>query len=286
MPLAPFRLLLGCLLVFAMGGCSTVVTGEAERFGRNFALAVQDNDSPDVVAAAMPSYLLLLDALILNNPDVEPLRQAAATLNSVYAGSFEKNAENRKTLNDKALKYAFQSLCLRDKRLCEPRSLKLDELQAILDGKGKGDVSALYVAGSVWAGWVQANSDDWNAVADLSRVEAIMRRVTVLDPAYEHGMPHVYLGVLATVLTPALGGRPDEGRREFEAAIALSGGQNLMAKVYYARNYARGVFDRALHDRLLGEVLAADPHAPGFTLGNMLARREAADLMKSADDYF
>ena len=99
-------------------------------------------------------------------------------------------------------------------------------------------------------------------------------------------MPHLYLGVLATVLTPALGGRPDEGKREFEKALALSGGKNLMAKVYYARQYARGVFDRELHDRLLQEVLAADPHAGDFTLSNMLALREAAKLLKSADDYF
>jgi len=59
-----------------------------------------------------------------------------------------------------------------------------------------------------------------------------------------------------------------------------------MAKVYYAKNYARGVFDRELHDRLLNEVLAADPKAPGWTLSNQLARKEAEALLASADDFF
>ena len=59
-----------------------------------------------------------------------------------------------------------------------------------------------------------------------------------------------------------------------------------MAKVYFARQYARGVFDRELHDRILNEVMAAEPHAQSFTLSNLLARREAEALLKSADDYF
>ncbi|MBW1688684.1 MAG: hypothetical protein JRS35_26945, partial [Deltaproteobacteria bacterium] len=48
----------------------------------------------------------------------------------------------------------------------------------------------------------------------------------------------------------------------------------------------RLVFDRPLHDRLLGEVVEADPHARGFTLSNVLAQEEAALLLAGGDDYF
>ena len=34
------------------------------------------------------------------------------------------------------------------------------------------------------------------------------------------------------------------------------------------------------------EVLAADPQAPGLTLSNTLARKEARELLDDADDYF
>ena len=47
-----------------------------------------------------------------------------------------------------------------------------------------------------------------------------------------------------------------------------------------------GVFDRELHDRLLNEVLAADPSYKGWTLSNVMARREAEALLQSADEYF
>ena len=59
-----------------------------------------------------------------------------------------------------------------------------------------------------------------------------------------------------------------------------------MAKVMYARHYARLIFDRALHDRLLNEVLEADPDVTGYALANTLAQKQAKELLESADDYF
>jgi hypothetical protein len=43
---------------------------------------------------------------------------------------------------------------------------------------------------------------------------------------------------------------------------------------------------RELHDRLLTEVIDADPNVPGYTLTNVLAQRSAKKLLESADDYF
>ena len=73
---------------------------------------------------------------------------------------------------------------------------------------------------------------------------------------------------------------------DFEKAIELSGGRDLSAKVEFARGYARLVYDRELHDRLLNEVLSAQPRQEGLTLFNTLAQSEARQLLDSADDYF
>ncbi len=59
-----------------------------------------------------------------------------------------------------------------------------------------------------------------------------------------------------------------------------------MVRVLYAKHYARLVFDKDLHDRLLNEVIAADPHAPGLTLINVLAQEQAHELLESGKDYF
>jgi hypothetical protein len=113
-----------------------------------------------------------------------------------------------------------------------------------------------------------------------------MQKVVELNEAYENGAAHMYLGVIATLLPPAMGGRPEIGRDHFERAIALSQGKNLMAKVVYARHYSRLVFDRELHDKLVNEVLNANPEEPGFTLINTIAQQQAKQLAASADEYF
>lgn len=274
------------LLTLGLNGCGGIFAAMGERLGSNLSAAMMDNDDPAIVEAGSASYLLLLDALVRQEPESAAVRQAAASLNSAYAGVFVKDPQRAAALTTKARTYALEALCLEHERLCRVQEMPVDELVRELAGLDKDDVPLIYTAGSAWAGWIQAHSDDFNAVADMPRVEALMRRVVELDEHYQNGAAHLYLGVIATAIPPALGGRPESGRVHFEKALALSEGHNLMAKVYYAKNYARGVYDRELHDRLLHEVQAADPHWPGLTLSNLLARQEADALLKSADDFF
>ncbi|MDI1300913.1 MAG: TRAP transporter TatT component family protein [bacterium] len=280
------RVLLVVLLAVGLDGCGGLYKEAGRRFAGNLTSAMTDNDDPAIVEAGSATYLLLLDALVRQEPGNPVFRQAAAALNSAYAGAFVKDPKRAAALTDKALAYGLEALCLQQEKLCKLREMPVEELRQKLAVLKTDDVPSLYTAGSAWAGWIQAHSDDFNAVADMPRVEALMQRVVELDEAYQGGAAHLYLGVMATAIPPALGGRPEAGKMHFEKAIALSAGHNLMARVYYAKNYARGVYDRELHDRLLNEVLAADPHWPGWTLGNMLARQEAAALLKSADDFF
>jgi hypothetical protein len=134
--------------------------------------------------------------------------------------------------------------------------------------------------------WIRAHSDDWNALAELPQMEALLRRYLELGTGENEAQVYTYLGILGTLRPPALGGEPEQARAAFERAIELTNGRDLGAKVEFARGYARLLYDRELHDRLLNEVVSADPEAPGLTLTNVLAQRDAAGLLQSADDYF
>ena len=147
-------------------------------------------------------------------------------------------------------------------------------------------VPALYTLALSWFAYIQAHSDDYAALARLPLAEAALVRVKELDPTYREATVEHLLGVLNTVRPPALGGDFEAGQAHFRRAIEASGGRDLSAKVDYARYYARTLYDRELHDRLLGEVLAADPVQEGFTLFNTLAQQTAQELLDSADDYF
>jgi hypothetical protein len=113
-----------------------------------------------------------------------------------------------------------------------------------------------------------------------------MQRILVLDETYAHGGAHIYMGILATLLPPAMGGHPEVGRKHFERSIELSDGKNLMAKVIFAERYARLMFNRELHDRLLQETLSAEVRQEDLTLMNTIAKQKAKQLLVSAKDYF
>ena len=113
-----------------------------------------------------------------------------------------------------------------------------------------------------------------------------MLKVVDINGVYENGQPYLYLGALETLVPPGLGGKPEKGKAHFDRAINISEGQNLMSKVFCAEMYARLLFDRELHDRLLTEVLEAEVKASGFTLMNVVAKKQAKQLLLSGDDYF
>ena len=68
--------------------------------------------------------------------------------------------------------------------------------------------------------------------------------------------------------------------------MEITGSRHLLVKVFFAENYARLVYDRELHDRLLRDVLAAETQVPGLTLMNAIAQEQARVLLDSSDDYF
>ncbi|WP_232802497.1 TRAP transporter TatT component family protein [Alloalcanivorax mobilis] len=256
------------------------------RLDESLARGVMDNDDLGVVENGLPAYLLMVDGLIVNWPQREGLLSTGADLYAAYAGLFVHDEQRAARLSDKALGYALRAACAHDSDYCDLRDLPVPEFEALIDEAGRGEVPVLFTLGSAWAGYIETHSGDWNAVAELSQVRALMERVVAIDEGYRYGQAQMYLGVLDSLLPATLGGKPEQARRHFERAIALSQGRNLLARVLYAQHYARLVFDRELHDRQLRLVLAADPEEPGLTLQNTHAQREAKRLLASADEYF
>jgi hypothetical protein len=272
-----------------LSGCAGLVQKATDRFADNLGKAILDHEDPATVRDGLPAYLLLLDSQIVgaapDDPATAATLLAAARLNDAYAGSFVgEDLERQKRLAGKAFAYARRATCLREAAMCAALDADADTFAAAV--VTSADAPLLYALASTWLGNVQANSSDWGAIADLPKIEALLQRVVAIDPRTAGGQAHMYLGVLNSLRPEAVGGKPEEGRRHFETAFALSGGRNQMARALQAQYYARLVFDQALHDRLLQEVLAAEPRAPGWTLINMLARDRAGRLLESGKDYF
>ena len=252
----------------------------------NLSLAILNQNDPETVRDGAPAFLLMLDSFAESSPEDPAMLGAAAELYAAYGVLFVDDPERATRLTSRAQDYGQRGLCATNDEACGIEQLKYPDYLAALEELKPGDVAALYTYSLAWFASIIARSGDMSALSQLPRAEAALRRVKALDPTYEEAKVAHYLAVLNTIRPPALGGKFDEGRELFEKAIDLTGGRDLSVKVDFARYYARTLYEQELHDQLLGEVLEANPDAPGLTLFNVLAQREASELLASGPDYF
>jgi len=272
-------------ICFTLPGCSYFINSATEDFSNRLKQTILAQNDPETVAEALPSYLLLMEASIQGESDDEDLFFSNANLYSAYLALLPEESPRKQRLSRKALDFALQGICLHNQQWCDLQQKTVAEVDALLAPAQIDDVESLYSVAAAWAAWIQANKSDWNAVAQLAQVKHIMQKVIELDETHQSGNGHVYLAVMESLLPESLGGKPEQAKQHFLRAQELAP-DNLMFKVLYAKHYARMVFDRALHDRLLNSVLSAPAEAPGMTLINTLAQQQAQVLLNSANDYF
>ena len=272
----------GCWVLVALNsGC---VSGSVSRLAENLGRAAGAHDDPELVRAALPAYLLLIDGLIEGDPRNPALLEAGAALYGAYGGLLAGDDERAAKLTDRAMAYAERAW--RCRRAPDLRTCRFDVFSQRLAAVRKKDAGGLYGLGAAWAGWIRARPQAVAAAAEIPRVEAIMERVTALDPLHGDGSPHMIVGSLAALLPADLGGDPEKARRAFERAMELADGRNLMIPVLYARQYAVATGNRTLYERLLRQVVDAPPAAGEHRLMNVVARERARLLLQDAEQLF
>ena len=278
------RSLLVAVFLLLCGGCANLVSGVTSQLANDLAGSILNSEDIDTVREGVPAYLLLIDSFLRSSPDSQDLLLAASSLNGAFS-ALVTDESRIKFLSDKSMRYAERAACVSKSSLCDARRQSYADFERIVSSLEVADVQIAYALGLAWVGRLQANSDDWAVIAELSRAKLLMERVLDLDENYENGGPHLYMGGMETLLPASMGGKPEQGKIHFERAIEINEAY-LMTKVIYAQQYARLIFDQELHDRLLNEVLSADPVADGMTLTNRVAQERAEDLLASSKDYF
>jgi len=281
------RLISATFLVLLLPGCAAIVSNATQGMANSVGQAILNQDDPDLVRDGAPAFMLMLDGAVSADPENVALLLSAARLYGVYAGVFVlDNPERTRKLALRARNYAASALCAARSDQCHLLEGGFDRFQASLKEFGDSDMDVLFGYAAAWVGWISAASGDWHALAQLPKITGMLEYILPHKTAQESADVLMYLGVLGAQLPPAAGGKPEQARAYFERAIQVSGGRNLMIKVLFARYYARLVFDQALHDRLLQEVLDAPVRQPGLTLTNVIAKQRAARLLAGSKDFF
>ncbi|HHJ35885.1 MAG TPA: hypothetical protein ENJ87_08975 [Gammaproteobacteria bacterium] len=280
------KLLLSLVVISGITSCGQLMSNAKKEFAQDLSATILEFDDPETIKKGVPAYLILISSMIKGDPDNPDLLESGAQLYGAYASSFTDTEASKKALSRRAFDYASHAICVRDKNFCDAKSISYFEFEKRLDKVEKAQAESLFIFVSSWAGYIEANSSDWNAIAELPKVKAGIQCVLNIDETVSNGNAHLYMAVMESLLPPTLGGKPELARKHFDRAIEISNGENLMAKVLYAEKYARMLFDRELHDKLLKQVIDADIGASDQVLVNAIAKQRAAELLLDGDDYF
>lgn len=277
-------------MVFS-GGCGRIIAHYTQPLFDDLSRSFMRQRDVVLAEQGLPAYLLILDGLIEHSPDNKSLLLAGGSAYSSYASAFvgEKNHGRNRVLAEKAKDYSFRALSLQNKKFARVKDEPYSVFATALPSFSKRDVPYIFNAATAWAGWIQANSESTDAVADLPKVQALIKRVIELDEGYNYGASHTFMGVMLSIFPPSLGGKPDEAREHFERAVELGRGRFLPTYVMYADYYAKPAYDKELFHGLLNKVLDSPVDAvPELTLINTLAQSQAKDLIKEAreEEYF
>ena len=278
-----FPIILLCLLNC---GCASLVSNAASGFADNLSQAVLNQDDPELVREGLPTLLLTMDSMIEGSPDNPKMLAAGASLYASYGALFSFPEDRALKLTARARSYGQRAMCETYGPACGWPGMTYDEFVATLDGIGKRDADILFAYGLSSLAYLRVRASEWDTVAEFPLIQALFDHYLNISGDSVNSSVYTYMGIMHTLRPPSLGGEPELAREFFEKAIAESGGRDLNAKLEYARGYAKLLYERELHDRLLTEVLEADPIQDGFVLTNVMAQKEAAILLAEADDYF
>jgi len=240
-----------------------------------------------LIREGMVSYLMLIDGMVEALPDNERLLISAAQSYASYASAFvqDEDPEYALALYARAREYALRAL--EQIGFTNPVSRSFDDFEISLKDLGKKDVSYIFWAATCWGSWISLNRGSIEAMAELPRVELMMKRVLALDEAFYYGGAHIFMGILDASRPKIAGGDLNQARDHFLKAIELGDGKFLMAQIYYADNYAKKAFKKELYLSILQEVLKTPADGTSeLTLLNTVAHTKAKKMLEEADDFF
>jgi hypothetical protein len=295
-------------LMLAQVGClSRLAANSTVRIMRQAAPAVNSFADPYLAEAAIPYSIAQSEGLMLVLPENVDLRVNLMRTYGSYGFAFlEDRLEQAEVDDDEARANHFRTRATLAFQRAREIGLQTMTIEEDADGGAEAAVrrgidawkaylrrfdddeqtALVFWTGYAWARYINLTKDNPDSLADLPFAIACFERAFELDHTFNNYAPHVAMAGYYARASAALGGQPDDSRREFEAAISATNRRFLTYLVMYARFYAVMVQDRALFRRLLEEVINAADVMPEQRLANQIAKRRAARYLAQIDDLF
>jgi len=258
------------------------------------------DDDPELVKAAVPFSLKLMESLLNESPNHRGLLQATASGFTQYGYAFVQQEADEIEAADLA---RAEELRTRAKRLyLRARNYGLRGLEVVHKGftnqlaanpraavvmLQKRDVAQAYWAAAAWGAAISLGKDDPALVAEIPQMEALIDRALGLDEGFGDGAIHSFLISYEPSRQGVTGDASERSRKHFERAVELTKGKQAGPFVAYAEAVCVEKQDLKQFDELLNRALAinADEH-PETRLVNLIMQRRAKWLLSKREDLF
>ncbi len=280
------------IMLFAsllISGCNLSPASMMSGYFEKVRDSIASQEDPELVRQGVPTLILLLDAAIAEDPDNPQLLLSATTIYATYAQAFvvSNGEEERAAIQyGRAKDYGLKLLRQRDffKDVVDG---PFEDFEAALLHFKESDIPDLYAAGNAWLGWILSKPDSMEAMSQLSRALAIMKRVLKLDEEYADGGAHTVFGIYYAVQPPGAGRDMAKSKRHFERAMELSADDNLISQVLFAEFYTTTSGDSKLFETTLNNVLdKSKKTSRKHSLINAVARERAKKLLSRKENFF
>jgi predicted anti-sigma-YlaC factor YlaD len=258
------------------------------------------DDDPELIKAAVPFSLKLIESLLTESPEHRGLLLAATSGFTQYSFAFVNQEADEK--QDESLAAADVSRTRARRLYLRARGYGLRGLEAAHPGFAPSlkknpksavqaakvdDVPLLFWTAAAWGAAISISKDDPALVADQLIVEALIDRALQLKEDFDRGAIHSFLIAYEMARQGAAGDPATRARKHFDRAMELSKGQLASPLVSLAESVSLQKQDKAEFQSLLNKALAIDPDAvPAVRLQNLIAQRRARWLLGKLDELF
>ena len=296
------RIVYSLLVLVALSGCA-VRQLAVNRFGDAIAeggSAFAADDDPELVRAAAPFSLKLIESLLAESPAHKGLLLAAARGFTQYAYAFvQQEAEEAEDhdlatslqLQDRARRlyrrardYGLRGLALGRPGFAE--TLRTQPGNALAH-TSREDVPLLYWTAASWGALIGLSKNDADVLGELPQVEALMDRALELDETFDRGAIHTFMIGYESARQGVAGDAAERARHHFARAMELSGGSEAAPLLALAEAVCVPQQRRAEFESLLQQALRIDTRrAADNRLATVLAQRRARWLLSRVDHLF
>jgi predicted anti-sigma-YlaC factor YlaD len=295
-------LLIALGLAVGMSGCS-IKRFAVNQVGNALAgggTTFSSDEDPELVKAAVPFSLKLMETLLAESPHHKGLLEAAASGFTQYAYAFvQEDAEETEPKDldaSEEMKTRARKLYLRARNyglrglaVSHPHfdaALRQDSKKAVRIATVK-DVPLLYWTAASWAAAISLSKDNPDLISEMPQVEALMDRALELNESWDSGAIHAFLITYEMSRPQGVGDPVVRSRQHFDRAMALNGGQQAGPLVSLAEAVSIQKQDLKEFESLLKRAQAVNPDArPEWRLANLVAQRRAKWLLSRTDELF